>query len=564
MREALCPHDGFQTVVLREVASDKADPYIGKLFEGRFQILELLGRGGFGAVYRAVQLGIQRDVAIKILDAGIGGELNEIARFQQEARALAQLKHPHIVDVYDFGQSDDGALYMTMEYLHGRTLEAHLAEGATLSVDELVDLAAGVLDALAGAHERRIVHRDLKPANIFLAEATRGRIQVKLLDFGIARMATESGHTSSLTRTGAILGSPPYMSPEQCSGERVGASSDLYSLGCVLYEALTGRRVFEHKTSTACLVAHCTETPDRPSRDGVALEGPLVELIMGLLEKHPDDRPASAEAALEQLEALRAAPLDTPLPAPSVRPLKFVASSTSRSSAPAPVVHGPAVGLQTQRAGPGVAPRARGSRWLVPVVGLVVVAGIAGAIVALSGGSGPERAAAVVTGPAVAKTEPAPVSPPAPEPAVAKAEAEPGAATKKPEPAPEPAPAIVAPTPEPAPEPTLEPGPAVVAKADAPAPIEPVAASKVTRVVTLDAQPVATVKRGDEELGTTPVEVRWVEGDAAPVLSLSAQGHVPLEVTLGADDVAAGRRVVQLKRRPRPATSATPVDGPTW
>lgn len=210
---AICPDDGYRTVTASS-GSGAQDPLIGRVFEGRYRILGLVGRGGFGAVYPATQLGMGREVAVKVMHAGTTGELAEVARFQQEARVLAALKHPNVVDVYDFGQAEDGTLFIAMELLRGRSLDVELAERGRIDPAELVELGLMICDALADAHAAGVVHRALKLQNLFLADASRGRKVLKVLDFGIARIAP--GEASlHLTRTGAFLDSPPYMSPEQ-------------------------------------------------------------------------------------------------------------------------------------------------------------------------------------------------------------------------------------------------------------------------------------------------------------------------------------------------------------
>ncbi|MEU0989483.1 serine/threonine-protein kinase [Streptomyces sp. NPDC005953] len=268
-----------------------------RLIQGRYRLLDVIGRGGMGEVWRAVDESLGRRVAVKCLkpmgahpDTGIAPVLRE--RFRREARVAASLQHRGVTVVHDFGESD-GVLYLVMELLEGRNLSQLLEENRQrpLPVHDVVDIAEQVADALAYTHERGIVHRDLKPANIM--RLTDG--EVKICDFGIARLGESMGLTSRLTGTGIAMGTPHYMSPEQIGGGPVDHRSDLYSLGCVLYEIATGVPPFDHEDAWAVLVGH-RDTPPQPlrtHRDDIP--DPLQRIVLDLLAKAPDGRPADAK-----------------------------------------------------------------------------------------------------------------------------------------------------------------------------------------------------------------------------------------------------------------------------
>lgn len=305
--DAICPQDGFRTVDLAHLGQ-ATDPLIGTVFEERFRIDRLIGRGGYGAVYLATQLGMERSVAIKVLKAEFVGDLKEVARFQLEARAIATLRHPGIVLVHDFGVAEGGRLYLVMEYLEGRPLSSILSTDAPLEPARALELVSQAADALAEAHRAGIVHRDLKPDNLFVVEDRRRGETVKLLDFGVAKMVGGGEQVGALTQTGVAIGSPRYMSPEQCQSHPVTGQTDIYSLGCILYEALCGRPVFRADSITALMVAQVRATPAPLSRNGQILSGSLVDLTLRCLAKAPDDRPPGADALVRELSRIASQP----------------------------------------------------------------------------------------------------------------------------------------------------------------------------------------------------------------------------------------------------------------
>ncbi|MFE7774962.1 tetratricopeptide repeat protein [Streptomyces sp. NPDC057445] len=281
-----------------------------RLIQGRYRLLDVIGRGGMGEVWRAHDESLGRRVAVKCLkplgqqhDQSFTGVLRE--RFRREARVAAALQHRGVTVVHDFGE-DDGVLYLVMELLEGRNLSQLLEDNKQhpLAVPDIVDIAEQVADALAYTHEQGIVHRDLKPANIMrLTDGT-----VKICDFGIARLGHDIGFTSRLTGTGIAMGTPHYMSPEQISGGHVDHRSDLYSLGCVLYEIATGAPPFDHGDAWAILVGH-RDTPPQPPRGRRAeLPGFMDRIVLDLLAKTPEGRPADAKDLRRRIIAARSAP----------------------------------------------------------------------------------------------------------------------------------------------------------------------------------------------------------------------------------------------------------------
>lgn len=270
---------------------------IGHQIGGRYRIIQRLGGGGMGVVYQAEDMLLGRDVAIKVLRAHLAEDDAFRHRFEREGRSAAGLSHPNIVQVYDVGETPEGVPYLVMEYVSGPTLEKVLAERGRLPEREAVDVAAQVAAALAEAHRRGVVHRDIKPLNILV----RPDGTVKVADFGIAR--AQSGAT--LVNTGTIVGSAHYVSPEQARGGYVDEKTDVYSLGVVLFEMLTGRTPFQGDTAVAVALKHLQDEVPSPSalaNVSRRLEG----VVLRALEKDPARRYPGAAAFLADLEAVRA------------------------------------------------------------------------------------------------------------------------------------------------------------------------------------------------------------------------------------------------------------------
>jgi serine/threonine protein kinase len=270
------------------------------LLEQRFELRELIGEGAMGSVFRAFDLVLSRDVAVKILNLDNAAEPVR-QRFLREARALALLDHPNIVTIYGSGESPEGRLFHVMELADGKTLAEELESGP-LTADRFLEVFEGVLSGLAHAHENRIAHRDLKPGNIVQGTDAEGQRIYKIIDFGIARMDLPAGECGpTLTRAGAVAGSPAYMSPEQCRGLRGDFLSDIYSLGCIMYECIRGMPPFSAGTALEVMCAHMNELPPTLLRNCKSAESErLCGLVSRCLEKDALRRPQSvAEIARE-------------------------------------------------------------------------------------------------------------------------------------------------------------------------------------------------------------------------------------------------------------------------
>lgn len=306
------------------------DPLVGRLVADRFQIERLVGEGGMGRVYRANQVELDRPVALKVLHPSLATSADQKARFHREARAASRLAHPHSVVVYDFGEWE-GQLYIAMEYLPGRTLAALLDAEWPLAPTRVVHLLAEVCDVLAAAHGAGMLHRDLKPENIVVLTGPGGEEQVKVVDFGLAILQEGEGR-GRLTQEGVISGTPAYMSPEQCRGRGLDGRSDLYSLGVVLYELLSGEVPFGGDAPVEVLVQHLFNPPRPPSEVApeANVDPGLEALALAALSKSPEERPADAVAFRA---ALRAALEASPATAREVAPARLPLSRGERADA---------------------------------------------------------------------------------------------------------------------------------------------------------------------------------------------------------------------------------------
>ncbi len=304
---AVCPVDGVNTVRLDLTPSDLDDPALGRVFAGRYRVERLLGEGAAGRVYAATQLSLGNEVALKLLHPHHASSANHVRRFYREARAATRLDSQHVMRVLDFGVDDEAhAPFIVMELLRGETLESWLARVSPPPPSEVARVLAQVARALVDAAQAGIVHRDLKPTNIMRVESGDGTELFKVTDFGVAKDMT-AAESVALTSHGAAIGTPAYMSPEQITGGEVDQRTDLYALGCILYEMLAGRRPFEGHARTELLTGHLLSPPPPlpdPLPSGDRLPAPLAELLARLLAKNPAERPPDARAVVAVLDAV--------------------------------------------------------------------------------------------------------------------------------------------------------------------------------------------------------------------------------------------------------------------
>ena len=292
-----CPRDNSRLQADATVIGETAtDPLIGHTLDDKYLLEEPLGVGGMGTVYRAKHLLIDKPVAVKVLNQRFVEDEAARIRFHREARAAGRLQHQNAVTVTDFGQTQDGYVYIVMELLLGRTLRDVLAKEAPLDAARAVSIMLQATEAVAAAHEAGIIHRDLKPANIFIVQRADAPSLVKVLDFGIAKLAAESLEEDdpTLTVIGAMIGTPRYMSPEQNEDTQLTPAADVYSLGVILYEMLTGMVPFSGSTPLAIAMKHASEPPTRPRSIVSSVPEPLERVVLHALEKRPEDRPGNA------------------------------------------------------------------------------------------------------------------------------------------------------------------------------------------------------------------------------------------------------------------------------
>lgn len=385
------------------------DLLIGQTLGGKYKLIRLLGEGGMGAVYEGEQqLGTaKRKVAVKTLHTHLSRDPNIRARFEREVGTVAELEHPNTIQVYDFGSNTDGILYIVMEFLHGKSLANALEKEGAMPPDRVERIMQQICGSLEEAHGRGIVHRDLKPDNVVLVDRAGKKDFVKVLDFGIAKRSHEADPTERrLTQQGTVLGTPPYMSPEQFTGRPIDARSDIYSLGVMAYEMLTGKLPFVANTPWEWATQHMTQRPIpiESLAGGLAIPGGMRAAILRALSKSPDERFPTVK---EFIEAFTAGPPETSpmarrqkteMGAPLDIAAAFGEAGAARAANPVamPAPQGPkAIGANVSFPRPAAipqppvreTPRGPGRGLLLGVAGLIAIASIAAIVFAVRGSS---------------------------------------------------------------------------------------------------------------------------------------------------------------------------------
>jgi serine/threonine-protein kinase len=390
---------------------------------GEYQIESKLGEGGFGAVYKAVHPLIGKHAAVKILSREFSSNPAMVSRFVAEARAVNQIRHRNIIDIFSFGQLADGRQYYIMELLEGTSFDAYLAQRGRLPLAEALPIFQGIAKALDAAHAKGILHRDLKPENVFLV-FDDGRIHPKLLDFGLVKLlGDKSGHK---TKTGTPMGTPYYMSPEQCRGLEVDARTDVYSFGALVFQVLTGELPYQGESTMDILVQHMTAATPSASQRCPELPAVIDTVIARMMAKDPASRPARVGEALELFGQVASVPVSAGATVSAVMVGTDIDKATARTIIAEPTVTQAApppkistfLGAETD-----VAPAPRRRSRLVAMAAIASL--LLGAVAAVGFGTKRPKPVAATTPPSVMSVSaPSAVSAPAPVPAPAPAPTE--------------------------------------------------------------------------------------------------------------------------------------------
>jgi eukaryotic-like serine/threonine-protein kinase len=299
-----CPNDGKRLVDDEE----SPDKFVGLVLDAKYQVERLIGKGGMGNVYEAKHLHMGLPVAVKILHPHLVTDSTAVERFRREARSARTVNHPNAISIMDFGVTSDNVLYLVMELINGISLQEVLKRETTIESSRAVKIMRQVCLAVDVAHQKSIIHRDLKPDNILILDYGKDTEKVKVIDFSIAKMK-ESGKDPNLTSAGVVVGTPQYISPEQAQGLELDNRSDIYSMGIILYQMLTGNVPFTGKTSAMLLMQHIQAKPKSPREIKPEIPIKLEQSVLKSLSKQAKDRQQSAAVLAQELEeALSNAP----------------------------------------------------------------------------------------------------------------------------------------------------------------------------------------------------------------------------------------------------------------
>lgn len=337
------------------------DPLVGTVIAAKYEIHALCGQGGMGSVYKAQHFDLKRFVAVKVLHKHLLSHQGISDRFRLSAQAAHALRHPNLVSVTDFGYTQEGQFYLAMDFIQGETLAYKLKREHELTIDSFFKIFSQVLSGLKFCHEKGIVHRDIKPSNILITNREVKTDSIKLVDFGIAKVLPESDSSiDHLTQTGELLGSPLYMSPEQCRGDEIDARTDLYALGCVMFEALSGKPPFQGKSAIETLMLHCSQPPPTlyEATGDAQLTEQLDAFIKKAMAKDRNDRFGSAE----EMEAALAS-IQRFLHLPKIARQRLTQSSQSSTGSPS---------VQTTQ----TPAKSKAGFWLATLVAVVVCCGL--------------------------------------------------------------------------------------------------------------------------------------------------------------------------------------------
>ena len=487
------------------------DPELAGHMAGEYRIIRRLGSGGFGTVYEAEHPLLKRKAAVKVLHASRSVDSGAVARFIAEAQSASQIKHRHIVDIFSFGTLPGGRQFYVMELLQGAPLDRYLKERTRLPPEVAIPLLRPIADALDALHAAGVIHRDVKPPNIFLSWESSDEVVPKLLDFGLVKLVADS---PIQTASGVPMGTPFYMSPEQCRGEKIDARADVYAFGVICHELLTGRRPFSGDTPTSVLVAHIVQPPPRMSEVRPELAPELDEPVLQMLAKDADQRPSSVGEALKRLEdAAKRAGIELPpslphLPRPSSPPESERATSSISSDLVVRSTDRTATrGTADTEAAAGQLARSRRLGYAALTWGGAAVAlGIAAVSVFQMSPREPDTASA-----ASAEPVPAPLA-----------------------------------------------GPSLATSA--PPPVAPSAAPPASVGITVRGAPQgASLSIGDREIGATPGPVEVPYGEKPVEITVKAPGYEPATVEI-VPSASAEAEVSLPKARRAPKRSSTPSD----